>query len=187
MPMPAPEAAQVLQHRRGDRDETVFAAFALAHEDPPLLLAQVADFQPAGFADAQPGVIDQPQDGAKPVAAHAAQQPGHFLARQHRRQRLVPADFELLPELPAGAGLQVIAVECAQGGQGDGDRAAGIVALVAQEEEEVADLLFAEQGGIGVVAAPEEGAVAEVGFAGPGTQIAELDILPELRYGIELW
>jgi len=53
------------------------------------------------------------------------------------------------------------------------------VALAAQEQEVVADLLFAERGRIRSVMAADQNRIADVGLAGAGTKIAELDKLLE--------
>lgn len=81
----------------------------------------------------------------------------------------------------------MIGVEGAQGRQGDGEGAWGVVAFVAQEEEEGAHLLFLQGGWVGAGVPSDEHGVTDVGLAGARAQIAQLDKLPETIYGLVVW
>ena len=109
--------------------------------------------------------------------------PGHFLAGEHDRQRLLPARPNLLPSLPFQAASEVIGIKGPQRRAHQGQRTARIVPLLAQAQAEGPHLLFAQPRGIGPRVPSEQHRIQHVGFTGSRTQIAQLDKLPKLLYG----
>jgi len=183
MTMSAPETAQLGNHLRCDRHIAILAALGIAYVQAAGVRFDVDDLEPAGFTNAQPGVIDQPQDRAKAIALHRTEQASDFYAGEHGRQRFQTPDFEFLPKLPISPGAQMLAVESPQGGKGQRDRTGRIVPFVAQEEEVVAYLRFVECCRVTSEVAADQDDVAQVGFARPWSQIAQLDIAAKLVYG----
>ncbi len=114
--MAAPVAAQAFDHLWSDGHLAVFASFAIDHTHDTAGRIDVLRSQSDGFADSQATVINQSQDGLEAVRAHRAENPAHFVTREHDGQRLIPPDFELLPELPVT--LKIVAEKHPQSDHG---------------------------------------------------------------------
>jgi hypothetical protein len=103
--------------------------------------------------------------------------------RASSRQRLQSPDFEFLPELPLTPNPKVLAVEGPQCGERQRDGAGRIVPLVPQEEEVIAYPRFIERRRVAAKVPTDQYDIAEVSFACPWSQIAQLDKAAKLVYG----
>ena len=175
-----PVVAQGLQQALREHDE---AALALLHADDHAGAVDVAGPQADGPGDAQAGAVAGGQDRAVAGDAHRVEEAGDLLGAGHDRQagRLLGGRQDL-GDVPVPA--QGDAVEKAQGGYGDADRAGRELPLVGQEQLVVADLLGAEQvRGLAEVAG-EQRDLGDVACLGVRGQVADCHVL---RHALAKW
>ena len=110
-------------------------------------------------------MIDQLQARAQPRLAHRVEDGGDFLAREHHRQDEGFGDAHFLENRPAGA-LMAIDEEAAQGKLGRLHGTAGVVLVLAQEQEVRAQLILAERERIALEVFGEFAHVANVFLPG---------------------
>ena len=185
MPVAFPPPPQLRDHGRGQRHETIFAAFAAAHVQTGLRcagLAQIADLNPHRFTDAQAGVIDEAQRGAIARLLHRSEQRGHLFARQYQRQGLRRRDAHLLEDRPAGD-VEAVTEETAQGAPGELHGRAAELLLLAQEQEVSAQLILGQRGRVALVMLAQLAYVTDVFVLGGLAIIFELDKVRELCQG----
>ena len=126
------------------------------------------------FAEAQAAVVHEGEDRPEASFFDRAEESGDLLAAQDVGELLVAPYLDPAPALPLPA--EVVAVEGAQGADGLVDGGVLELALLAQGNEEVEDLVLAELRGIAV----REGLVelshpAEVGSPGSWREATEID------------
>jgi hypothetical protein len=127
-------------------------------------------------------VIDQFQAHAQPRLAHRAEHGGDFLTREHHGQDERLGDAHLTEHRPAGA-LMAIDEEGAQGELGRLHGRAGVVLVLAQEQEVGAQLIRGEGERIDAEMFGEFADVADVFLFGRRAVIFEFDKLLELCDG----
>ena len=176
----APPGAQLLDHGGSDRDIALLAAFAVADQQTRRLLASqnVFDLDADGFADAQPAVVHEAQASAEARLAHGGQEAFHFRARQHDGQHLRLGHAHLPEDGPAGD-LEALDVEAEQRVFSHLHRAAGVVLVLAQEQEVLPELVFREGGRIALEMLGQLADIPDVLFLGRLAVIFKLDELLE--------
>ena len=182
VPVAFPPVPQFLQHRRGQGHEPILAALAAAHVQAGMFgvgFAQIAQFNPDRFADAQAGVIDQSEQGAITRELHRLEQCGDLFAGEHQRQGLGRGDAEFAKHRPA-FDVQTVLKEGAQGALGHLHGGGPKLPDLTQFEVIGADLILGERGWVALVMIAEPANVTDVFFLGRPAKIFELDKRGEL-------
>jgi hypothetical protein len=139
--MCAPESAEHLEGRLGQRHVTVFFALAVDVQQQPAAV-DIRHLQMGPFQQPQPAGVDGGQTSPVDGNAHRAQSAAHFLAAQHHRQLLLAGR----PDQPQGGPLPLerLLIEELDPAQGDGGGGAGDLLLVRQVQEVLAQILLVE-------------------------------------------
>ena len=171
-----PVVAQDLQQARREHHVAVLAALALRDAHDHALRIDVARAQADGFRNAQAGGVAGRQDGAVLGGGDAVEEADHLPGAGHDRQLAgLLGGGQDLGQLPVLA--QGDAVEEAQRGNRDTDRAGRELLLGGEEDVVGTDLLRAQPVRGLAEMAREQRDLVEVGVLGAGRQIADLHIL----------
>ena len=179
--MRPPPGAQFFDHGGGDRDVALLAALAAADQQAGRLLAPQNVFDPDadGFAHAQAAVVHEAQAGAEARLAHGGQEALDLRARQHDGQHLRLGDAHLPEDGPAGD-LEALDEEAQQRVFGHLHGAAGVVLVLAQEQEVLPELVLGEGGRVALEMLGQLADIPDVLFLGRLAVIFKLDELLEL-------
>lgn len=168
--MALPGRPQQLQHPGGQRHAAVFPAFALAH--PHALRIDVRDLSRRPFPQAQPAGVDQPHTHPGFRALDQGQQGPDFPRTQHDRQFLDVPGANQVEDWPRP--LQRALVEEPDPREVNAEGALGDLLLIEQEQEILAQLLFAELVGSALVVlsqSVDSGDITRLGLGGEPPQL----------------
>ena len=140
----------------------------------------IFDLDADGFPDAQTAVVHETQAGAEARLAHGGQDALDLRAGQHHGQHLRLGDAHFPEDGPAGD-LEALDVEAEQRVFGHLHRAAGVVLVLAQEQEILPELILGEGGRVALEMLGQLAHIPDVLFLGRLPVIFKLDELLELR------
>ena len=103
MAVKAPILAQILQHERRQRDDTVLMAFAIANDELALLAEDIVNGQREAFAQAQSTAVDELDRRAITPQANGAQEIMHLLTGEDGGKEVVILGADLGEDAPQGA------------------------------------------------------------------------------------
>ena len=175
-----PEAAQNADHGGRDRHEAFTSTLGMAKAETPGRRLDVAGCQCHGFPDAQPAMIDELKNHPEAQAARRPKNGRDLFPCEHNGQALRTPHLDRLPEAPLPT--QVVAVERPQRHDGLRHRTRRVVTLIAQKEQEVANLPLFELGRIAGQVTGHGHHMHEIAFLRPWTEVLELDETNELGY-----
>ena len=121
MPVKAPVLAQILQHRRRQRDDTVLMAFAIANDEPALVAEDIVNGQREAFAQTQSAAVDELDRRAITPQANGAEKIMHLVTREDGGKEVVILGADLGEDAPQGA-LEQLDKEELRAGQRLADR-----------------------------------------------------------------
>ena len=180
--MECPVATQLLPEERGERNDPILVAFAIADDEFVLFAEDVVDGEAQALAQTKAAAVDELERGAITAKADALKEPMDLLTGEDGGKSVVIARANLGEESPV-AMLEEIDEEEAGCGEGLTEGLGLPMLFELHEEEILTELGFGESGRIGGEVRVEEPDLTVIGVASAIGVVAQREEIGELSHG----